>query len=183
MPNLRLQIKPVYSALADEAESASYTGALRLMQHQLETLKAYDDPSVEVIFNTAMTGDGKTLAAFLPAFLGNKNAMASYPTNELIRDQYRSLQPRLAQFKYQGKLSEMHSNEITRLMAEKEEESRANLVRNLVDKAELLLTNPDLFHLLMSDQYGWFQRREFSQQLQANFNYFIFDECCHSRTP
>jgi CRISPR-associated endonuclease/helicase Cas3 len=176
MASLNLQIKPVYSALAEEAESARYTGALRLMQHQVETLKAYDDPSVEIIFNTAMTGDGKTLAAFLPAFLHNKNALASYPTNELIRDQFRSLQLRQGQFNYPGQLGEMHSAEISRLMAENEEESRPDMVKNLVDKTDLLLTNPDLFHLLMSNQYGWFQRREFSQRLQANYYYYIFDE-------
>ncbi len=46
---------------------------------------------VDVIFNTAMTGDGKSLAGYLPAFQDGKSIIAMYPTNELIQDQYGSL--------------------------------------------------------------------------------------------
>ena len=176
MDSFSLNIRAVYSKLAPQTESDKFTTAIRLGQHQLDTLNAYNNPDIEIIFNTAMTGDGKTLAAYLPAFLGGKRAVASYPTNELIRDQCRSVSTRLAQFNYKGNLREMHGEEITRLMEESGENTRAEEVKRLIGDTDLLLTNPDLFHLLMSDHYGWFQRREFSQRLQANFHYYIFDE-------
>ena len=61
------------------------------MKHQVETLEAFNDPDVDVVFNTAITGDGKSLAAYLPAFRERKSIIAMYPTNELIQDQYSSL--------------------------------------------------------------------------------------------
>ncbi len=178
MESFSLKIKAVHSALVSIEESQRYTkSGLQLARHQVETLNAFADPEIDIIFNTAMTGDGKTLAAFLPALLNGKRALASYPTNELIRDQERSLRSRLKDFGYPAdSLKVMHSEEITSLMDEHAQEVRPDEVKNLIGEADLLLTNPDLFHLLMSDQYGWFQRREFSEKLQQNYHYYIFDE-------
>ena len=62
-----------------------------LIQTPGQTLEAFRNPEIDVIFNTAMTGDGKSLAAYLPTFQDHKHVVALYPTNELIRDQYQSL--------------------------------------------------------------------------------------------
>jgi len=40
-----------------------------------------------MVFNTAMTGDGKSLAAYLPTLVSGRPVLAMYPTNELARDQ------------------------------------------------------------------------------------------------
>src|ERR1700730_4734549 len=110
---LQLHILPVYSEYASTAK----TGSTRLLKHQVATWKAINDPDIDVIFNTAMTGDGKSLAAYLPAFLEHQHIIAMYPTNELILDQHASLA------KYQELLSlsmpsnaTMYGAEITRLM-------------------------------------------------------------------
>ena len=175
--NPKLTIKPVYSELASPEESNKYTGKLQLARHQLETLAAYNDPDVDIIFNTAMTGDGKTLAAYLPALLNGRRVMAAYPTNELIRDQKRSLDAKLSLFSYRSDaIKEMNGGEITRLMEEENETVRADQVRRILGGSEILLTNPDLFHLLGSSNYGWNQRREFIARMQSNFDYFILDE-------
>ncbi len=41
----------------------------------------------------------------------------------------------------------------------------------------MLLTNPDLIHLMMSYQYGWEHlRKELPATIGAYFDYFLFDE-------
>ena len=58
-----LRILPVYSAYHPH----EHIGPVRLLNHQVETWEAFRDPAVDVLFNVAMTGDGKSLAAYLPA--------------------------------------------------------------------------------------------------------------------
>ena len=86
---LRLNIHPVYSE--EHSDSKYQIGEVRLLRHQVATWEAIRDPDVDVIFNTAMTGDGKSLAAYLPVFKDGKAAIAMYPTNELIKDQFHAL--------------------------------------------------------------------------------------------
>src|SRR2546421_12423526 len=100
---LRLGILPVYSA--EHPDPHYHIGSMQLLKHQVATWEAIGDPDVDVIFNTAMTGDGKSLAAYLPAFRDGKRIVAMYPTNELIQDQHGSLQ------KYERRLDiQMPSN-------------------------------------------------------------------------
>src|SRR5947209_3673489 len=124
---LRLDILSVYS----EYHPTERRGSTRLLKHQVETFEAFNDPEVDVIFNTAMTGDGKSLGGYLPVFEERKRVIAMYPTNELIQDQYHAL-PR-----YQQTLdislphtALMFSDEITRLMRENEQTVRMEAVRS-----------------------------------------------------
>jgi len=83
---------PVYSKLADESDVPSEVAerlpaGWRLSQHQVETYKALTGGEYDVVFNTAMTGDGKSLAAYLPTLVSGHPVLAMYPTNELARDQ------------------------------------------------------------------------------------------------
>ena len=173
---LRLNIQAVYSE--EHSDSEYQIGEVRLLKHQVATWEAIGDPDVDVIFNTAMTGDGKSLAAYLPAFRDGKRIVAMYPTNELIQDQHGSLQ------KYERRLDiQMPSNatmfgeEITRLVRLYDVPVRLEAVRRLLDRNALLLTNPDLIHLMMSHQYGWDHlRKELPVTIGANFDYFLFDE-------
>src|SRR6266436_8142713 len=87
MVSISISILPVYS----ELHPTEAIGSMPLLKHQVETLEAFRDPDIDVIFNTAMTGDGKSLAAYLPAFQEQRNVIAMYPTNELIRDQHQAL--------------------------------------------------------------------------------------------
>ncbi len=84
-----MQIKtlPVYSKLADPGEVATLGIAaklptdIRLSQHQVDTFRALRDPNIDVVFNTAMTGDGKSLAAYLPVLTDlQQHAFGMYPT-------------------------------------------------------------------------------------------------------
>ncbi|MDQ6662669.1 MAG: type I-D CRISPR-associated helicase Cas3', partial [Chloroflexota bacterium] len=173
--SLVLHIHPVYS----EYHSDAYIGSVRLLKHQVKTLEAFQDPDVDVIFNTAMTGDGKSLAAYLPTFQDHhKHVIAMYPTNELVRDQFsalarykQDLRVRLPQYET------MYSDKITQLMREHDTSIRLGEVRKLLMRNGILLTNPDLIHLMMSHQYGWSHlRKELPFAIGANFDYFLFDE-------
>ena len=54
---------------------------------------------------------------------------------------------------------------------------RLEAVRQLLHRNKLLLTNPDLIHLMMSYQYGWEHlRKELPTTIGAYFDYFLFDE-------
>lgn len=173
---LRLHIYPVYSE--EQLDPNYQIGSMRLLKHQVTTYEAFNDPDIDVIFNTAMTGDGKSLAAYLPAFKDNRQLIAMYPTNELIQDQHGSLQ----QYERGIDLSmpsnaTMYGEEITRLMRVHDIPSRLEAVRQLLQRNKLLLTNPDLIHLMMSYQYGWEHlRKELPATIGAYFDYFLFDE-------
>ena len=173
---LKLSILPVYSEV--HPDSKHQIGSVRLLKHQVETLAAFNDPDIDVIFNVAMTGDGKSLAAYLPAFQQQKNIIAMYPTNELVQDQYYAL-PRYEQ-NLQIRLPRygtMYSDKITQLMRENDNKVRLEEVRKLLERNGILLTNPDLIHLMMSHQYGWdHQRKELPVTIGAYFDYFLFDE-------
>src|SRR5690348_13200027 len=97
-PLMQIKLLPVYSKLAkpdsipDELTSALPQGT-QLSQHQVETYKELINRNAEVVINTAMTGDGKSLAAYLPTLTGPRHhAFAMYPTIELSRDQQRQFE-------------------------------------------------------------------------------------------
>ncbi|MFM6220268.1 MAG: hypothetical protein ACKPDM_07835, partial [Dolichospermum sp.] len=59
-----IKLKPVYSQTVPKPDGVKLPDGWCLSWHQLETLKALQDPNIDVVFNTAMTGDGKSLAAY-----------------------------------------------------------------------------------------------------------------------
>lgn len=181
MPALHIHVLAVYSQLYPETgvmNAASTVGDMRLLTHQVDTLAAFDDSAVDVIINTAMTGDGKSLAAYLAALRDGMGVVAMYPTNELILDQYAAL-PRYSQ-QLRVRLpacDTMYSEKITQLMRVHDTAIRLEEVRKLLVRNRMLLTNPDLLHLMMSHQYGWGHlRKELPVTVGSYFDYFLFDE-------
>ncbi len=169
-----LRIAPVYSAYHPSAQ----IGAVRLLKHQVATWDAFRDPAIDVVFNTAMTSDGKSLAGYIPAFQEGQHVIAMYPTNELVLDQFTALA------RYQHDLGvrlprydTMYGAKISQLMREHDAQKRLEEVRKLLERNGIVLTNPDLVHLMLSHQYGWdHQRKELAVTAGASFDYFLFDE-------
>src|SRR2546423_2617680 len=176
MKSLSLQFLRVYSA--EHPAPRHRIGSVQLLKHQVAPGEAFQAPNIDFIFNTAMTGDGKSLAAYLPAFREGKTVIGMYPTNELVQDQHNSLPNyekglgrRLPQY------STMYSDRITQLMREHDNTIRLEEVRKLLQRNGILLTNPDLIHLMLSHQYGWDHlRKELPITIGAFFDYFLFDE-------
>lgn len=86
-----LQLLAVHSRLADTIPSDMLLllpNQFTLSQHQVDTFNALSDPTIDIVINTAMTGDGKSLAGQLPTLVHGHHAIACYPTNELIQAEH-----------------------------------------------------------------------------------------------
>ena len=55
-----IKVSPVYSRLSESDPIARVPADISLREHQVKTFDAIRDPNVDVVFNTAMTGDGKS---------------------------------------------------------------------------------------------------------------------------
>ncbi|MFN3359947.1 MAG: DEAD/DEAH box helicase [Pseudanabaenaceae cyanobacterium] len=101
---MEIKVKPIYSQLnyapcplgcsdrcvvKDKAPNLGVSPC-PLSRHQAETCGAVLSKEYDIIINIARTGDGKSLAGYLPALL-NKDfrIMGLYPTIELAADQAR----------------------------------------------------------------------------------------------
>lgn len=188
---MHVRLKPVYSKLADlvEVEALGLSAKLpvsadgarwRLSQHQVDTyraLTAADGP--DVVFNTAMTGDGKSLAAYLPTLVGRDfHAFGMYPTIELSRDQERQFTNYQEQFHQPLRHSALWGSELTRLAEMYEFARRADVLKERFNNRDVILTNPDIFNLVMNYRYESqiFSPQELPYSISTNFDAFIFDE-------
>ncbi len=174
----------VYSRLANEEDVQGLDLAKlpdqwrhRLRCHQAQTWRAYEDPAVDVIFDTALTGDGKSLAGQLPMLVEDRRALLMYPTNELIRDQEKQVKKHLSDFGLMNPYQMLYSEQITEEIEQFGGRSRSSVIINWLKNRNYILSNPDLFHLMSSYNYGSDQdKREFVYLLPEELNYFLFDE-------
>jgi CRISPR-associated endonuclease/helicase Cas3 len=183
----KITLNPVYSCPAIAVpEGVKLPLGWSLAWHQAETLKALRDPDVDVVFNTAMTGDGKSLAAFLEVLQGECNAIALYPTNELARDQETQTRKYIADFQPPNdpRVNWLSSPELeTYKLIETDVTafkglSKAAAISTRSAQSEILLTNPDIFHYLHRRAY--ITKDDAPDKLwgrvDKDFDLFIFDE-------
>jgi CRISPR-associated endonuclease/helicase Cas3 len=155
MSDYSITLRPVYSRTVPIPIGINLPDEWSLSWHQAETFNALSDPQIDVVFNTAMTGDGKSLAAYLQSMTGKTYTLAMYPTNELARDQERQVQD------YKGKFQPKYDPQIFRLTGATLEDfvetnqlsSKQQGIVNLTDNSEILLTNPDIFHYIHQFRY------------------------------
>ncbi len=175
-----IQLRSVYSCPANDIPEDVYLpDGWKLAWHQSETLKALRDPTVDVVFNTAMTGDGKSLAAYLELLQGNCIALGLYPTNALAGDQENRIKDYIDKFQTPG------SPRVTRLSgatletyAENEGLRKGSAIASRAGNSEVLITNPDIFHYLHRGAYitGKDSPDKLWNRIDKEFNLFIFDE-------
>ena len=173
--------KPAAPELLQELHVGLPEKYATLSEHQALTLRHLRDPDVDIVFNTAMTGDGKSLAAYLPvlkAQSGDGSALAMYPTNALIQDQLRQVKNYQRDFATGKQVAFMDSQRLSELTAEIEYlERKGDAIRHIIN-AEILLTNPDIFHYIMNFQY--YDPGKAIENLPGRvikyFETFIFDE-------
>ncbi len=184
MKTISLRLGPVYSRLAGERDLKGLDviklpGQLRhqLRYHQAQTWQAFESSDAEVIFDTALTGDGKSLAGQLPMLVDDRYALLMYPTNELIRDQEKQVAKHLEMFNLKRSYQLMYSELITEEVEKLGLSNRSSTILGWLKNRDYILSNPDLFHLMSSYNYGSNQdKREFVYQIPEAFNYFLFDE-------
>ena len=171
--------RAIYSCPAEKPAELRMPEGWSPAWHQLETLKALEDPQIQVVINTAMTGDGKSLAAYLKTLQGGDHtAIGLYPTNELARDQMLQLQGYRRSFAASSLRIVRFSGPELEAYAEQEELKRGSALSTLAGQTEILLTNPDLFHYLHRGAYitRLDSPDRLWNQIDKNFDLFILDE-------
>ena len=187
---MHIQLYPVYSKIADPANVQEVLRGRKLPEglvlrlHQAQTLAALEDPDVDVVLNTAMTGDGKSLAAYLRVLIGPSASsgedslgtlMSMYPTNELVKDQIRQFEHYQQLFQQRIQYQDIWGAKLTELAngGNRATELIAQLKQNWV-----ILTNPDMFTAMMNYRYRSpsFSLQEIPATLMDFYGYFLFDE-------
>lgn len=173
---MKLKLISTWSAFASESET--FPG-LRLAVHQQKVWDAIQNPNIQVIFDTALTGDGKTLAAILPAFFNQQvvgKSLFAYPTNELIRDQFRQFKIWSDRLKVSPTTVQLNSRTLAAAMRE-DGFSKPETLKNFSEN-DIVLTNPDIFTLIHRFRYNHW-KGNVAQIAQIWFNqyrYIVFDE-------
>ena len=174
---IKLRVKSVYSRKAETVPIQNNPEVLEFRDHQIRTYEAINDPDVDVVFNTALTGDGKSLAAYLPALVDNRRILAMYPTNSLIQDQHKQIKSYCSKFSRDITPECIFSERLYKLRAELELGSQAKVIAFLT-RHDILLTNPDIFNLIANFKYmGDHQNPDRLLQTVVDcYNIFLFDE-------
>jgi CRISPR-associated endonuclease/helicase Cas3 len=164
----------------------------QLATHQKEVYDALHDPDIDVVFDTAMTGDGKSLAAYLPLLRpkgqGLGNGIFAYPTNELIRDQEIGVKKYQKAFQKDFRCNLLNGPEIAaykdEVVAGNEKISSFSAIRDQLFGCNALLTNPDIFNLIYSFAYApSINPATLAQEFSNRFSYIVFDEFHVFNTP
>ncbi len=137
-----------------------------LSLHQAQTCAAIAEGTADIIFNTAATGDGKSLAAYLPGLLDRSfRIVGLYPTIELVEDQDRSHRDKqdkdgkvergwhsLFGLDADKRIDRLYGEELSRRV-QAGDSNRFQELRKAIANMPLILTNPDIFHLIIHHQY------------------------------
>ncbi|WP_339374712.1 type I-D CRISPR-associated helicase Cas3' [Picosynechococcus sp. PCC 7117] len=172
----------MFSAPADSLPQglALPDGWSSLAWHQKETLDALNNPEIDVVFNVAMTGDGKSLAAYLKSLTKKLfSVIALYPTNELARDQESQIENYIELFQSKPK-PRCHrlSGELLELYAENEEIRKSEAISSQLGQSEIVMSNPDIFHYIHRGAYltPYENRDKLWGKIGLDFDVLIFDE-------
>lgn len=195
MYKLRLQSVDSRNATQEELDRAGIDEAqiplnrdghlMNIAAHQAATVQALRYGTSPIIINQAMTGDGKTLAGRFQLFSEKWRSFAMYPTNELAYDQGRSFdellddwQPKNWNSPPRKKLINAHEIDKFSFGDDDINASRMDEIEGMMTQRDYILTNPDIFHLIMNFTYK--QRgvaSDFLPTFVANrFRLYIFDE-------
>jgi len=183
---MKITTLPVYSKLADEANiPLKVRGKLptgwRLSQHQVETYNALIGGEHEVVFNTAMTGDGKSLAAQLPMIVKGGvwwKTLALYPTNELIEDQRVNFEKTKDRWAVDALPEILNGATLDQMVEEDKYTRRGDALMRVFKNNDLVLSNPDIFHYIMHQFYNYQNDApdRYSGELTQMFSQLTFDE-------
>lgn len=171
---MKINIKPLYSKLNDglgncplgcqescavQEQTTKFKPpsncSCPLYQHQAEAYPYLTDGDVDVIFITAPTAGGKSLLASLPSLLDpNFRMMAMYPTIELVEDQTEQQKNyhQLFNLDADKRIDRLFGVELTQRVKDTNSNRFEELLLAIENK-EVILTNPDIFHLITHFRY------------------------------
>lgn len=162
-------------------------------QHQLyqSVVQAFTEHKIRCLFLVTPTGSGKTLASYAYSIKNHVPAFGVYPTNELIRDQERSLKDWLDPYdrhqllRIDSKMLDEWQNAIEGLSHSKTWETILNWRGTM---GTTILTNPDILFYTFFGLYGGNKKSKDGKpgpfaginerlfSLVTNYQIFIFDE-------
>ncbi|HEY7356623.1 MAG TPA: type I-D CRISPR-associated helicase Cas3', partial [Ktedonobacterales bacterium] len=187
---MKIHLLPVYSKcaapdlLARVLRGRTLPEGIHLSEHQALTLEALETPGIQVVLNAAMTGDGKSLAAYLRPLIGAAEPdevrpaiLGLYPTIELTKDQAGQFTNYQNRFGRKLRHTTLWGDRLTEL-AGSEHGGRAHALIEVLKQHEVLLTNPDMFIRMLNYQFrpGIFTAQEIPYSVLTNFNLLLFDE-------
>lgn len=126
-----------------------------LSSHQVQTYIQVTQGEADIIFNKSATGDGKSLGASLPSLLDPSfRFMGLYPTIELVEDQTQQQHHYHSLFNLdaQERIDRLFGEELSRRVKEAESNRFQELLLAIQQKP-ILLSNPDILHLITHFQY------------------------------
>ena len=175
-----ITLKPIFSEpAATPPPGVTLPPHWRWLSHQAQTYEALQNPDIDVVVNTAMTGDGKSFAAYSPVLLDNQVALGMYPTNELARDQARQLSEYVSYFPKRNppRINRLSGEELE-LFSEQEGLTKAQGIARRGSNSEVLLSNPDMIHYLHRGAYlsHYDNPDKLWNRIDKNLDQFIFDE-------
>jgi CRISPR-associated endonuclease/helicase Cas3 len=180
---MHITILPAYSKLADSQDvpaeiTAKLPAGWQLSAHQIATYQALKSRETNVVLNVAMTGDGKSLAAYLPVLVDNAHAFGMYPTIELLRDQARGFERYCSEFQTSVSCLPLWGSEMTKLARQQSFRERGEWLVAQFKNYGVVLTNPDIFSLVMNYRYRTFiySAVELPYSLGIGYDHFVFDE-------
>lgn len=174
---LRVNVRPTAFELVDEPWLANLRPYV--YQHRVLELvtEAFSQKRTLCLFLVTPTGSGKTLASY--AYTINHPdtpAFGVYPTNELIRDQERTLKPWIDPGNnYQ--LLRIDSQQLDYWQTVSDLKQHATTWEKLLKWESTILTNPDiLFYTFFGLYRGQSGINERLNALMAKYRVFVFDE-------
>jgi CRISPR-associated endonuclease/helicase Cas3 len=141
---MQINLLPVYSKLAGpdvvpQEIVSRLPQDMPLSLHQVKTYKALLDTNTDVVINTAMTGDGKSLAAYLPTLINvRRQAFGMYPTIELSRDQQRQFEAYAANFGRTIRSDALWGARLGELMRERSAKRRGEVLKERFDNCQVI---------------------------------------------
>jgi CRISPR-associated endonuclease/helicase Cas3 len=174
---MMITLLSTWSEYALEPEVAP---GIRLATHQREVWNAICNPEIQVVFDTALTGDGKTLAGLLPAVKERRllgKGLFAYPTNELIRDQVRQFGEWSKKLHVTPTVGQLNGPQLSALMRE-EGFDKPETLQIVASDNDVILTNPDIFTLINRFYYDqrWGNIAKTAQKWFVQYRYIVFDE-------
>jgi len=176
MQSLTVEVGPLaYDQIGDKwlADWRPYTYQSRVYQAMQEALARQE---TRCLFVATPTGSGKTLASYAHTINHGEPAFGVYPTNELIRDQERSLKPWLDPDD-SHQLLRIDSKQLDYWQDALGLPQHAQTFERLMHWRPTILTNPDI---LFYTFFGLYQGRAGLAQrlftLLGLYRLFIFDE-------
>lgn len=186
----KIEIGSVQFKYADDQPHSVGDDSFRLFPHQAEFFRevvdALDGDESRFLFLESMTGSGKTIANIMPAIERGENILISYPTNQLIEDQKKSIDEDAEDFGFDATTEIISSRELRRESQETGESILDVLNSKLLeaqndDTTHILLTTPDTLYNILTGKY-W-GSDEFTEPMKrtktdllAAVSYLVFDE-------